>query len=818
MTQELTDLEETENQLLDDKSHYQDSSWVDSFLKSVEIVVLLACVGFMVWQVRPDLVFSDSTLTGGDYGGHFEVPWFFSHYMLRHFQIRGFSPDWYDGYPFLVFYFPLPAVIVGLLGLVINYSVAFKLIIAASLVMLPISAYYFGKLTNLTRPIPAFLAVGVISYLYNYSYTIDGGNIFSTMAGEYSFEIALDLGLLYLGLCYAGLKSGKYLKSCVILLMLVIGCHVVVGLYIIGATVLIYVLSIRRNLKVNIKNFLRLFTIGLLGVGLLGFWWVPFYGFKGYMSNMGYYKITQYMLNLFPGSIQWAIYSAFAGCVVAFILTKRYFTAALACFFTGVAMSVAVFLGYSNIVEMIPLFAVFIFSWLLVTFQFQWVLFSVVAGVSGLLFVLGPNESLVYNGRYLPFWFLAIFFIASIGLGNCCILAESLIKRLVKSLKAKNLLTAVTGVGFRYGYMGLTLVITAASVVNFPWIFSNLSKKVGSNPAEGWIVYNFSGYQAKPDYKEFMALMSAMNYVGKKYGCGRAFWEYASNLDGLGTTMALMLLPYYTHECIDSEEGLFFESSATTPFHFLNQAELSAHPDYAMSSLPYGMANVFLGVNHLQLLGVRYFMTFSPSIQQMASIDPNLKLIYSTGPWYLDRELVTWKIYLVKHSSYVSALRYEPNVLTKLEKPSAYNLTPWTTSMLSWYSNPSDFPIELVASGLNGWPHIEKPTEEKKVSIAQNKITDIKVSTESISFNSEKTGLPVLVKVSYFPNWHATGALGPYRASPNLMVVVPTSHHVVIYWGPTLYDDIGKVISGFALIGLILLFLKKPKKIYSYLT
>ena len=37
----------------------------------------------------------------------------------------------------------------------------------------------------------------------------------------------------------------------------------------------------------------------------------------------------------------------------------------------------------------------------------------------------------------------------------------------------------------------------------------------------------------------------------KKLPCGRAHWEYESNLDRYGTPMALMLLPYWTNGCID---------------------------------------------------------------------------------------------------------------------------------------------------------------------------------------------------------------------------------------------------------------------------
>jgi hypothetical protein len=793
-------------------------NWPDSFLKSVDIIVLLASVGFMIWLVRPDLVFSSSTLTGGDYGGHFEVPWFWAHYMLPNFQIRGFSPDWYDGYPFLVFYFPIPALVVGTLGLIINYSVAFKLLIALSLVALPLCLYFFGTMTKLPSPIPSMLSIGAISYLFNYSYTIDGGNIFSTMAGEYSFEIALDLTLIYLGLVYKGINSGKFFKTRVVLLALILGCHVVVGFYAIGATVALYLLTLRRYFFIDLRNLVRLLCMGLIGVGLLGFWWLPFYAFKGYMTDMGYSKIRFYMINLFPHTVNWAIYCAFAGLIACFVLKKSFLQASVWCLVTGVAACIAVALSYSNVVVVIVLFSVFLGSILLINYQWQWMLFSLIAVVSAALFVGGPNESLVYNGRYLPFWFLAVFTMASLGLGNFTVLLHNAISAVFGYKIWASYIKATVGALMRYGYMAIVLVITAASVVNLPWIFSNLSKEVGSNSAEGWIIYNFSGYQGKTDYKEFKSIMSMMNDVGKKYGCGRAMWEYSPELSYLGTTMALMLLPYYTNECIDSEEGLFFESSATTPFHFLNQAELSSAPDYAMNSLPYGPLDVFLGVKHLELLGVKYFLADSPAVQKMADLDPNLRLIDHTGPWYLGNELVTWKVYEVKNSSYVVGLKYDPNVLVKMHKPLAYNLSPWTSTVLGWYGNSRDFATELVASGLKNWPHIKSPLNLKKVPVAPAKISNVKVSTEMISFNTDKLNVPVLIKVSYFPNWHVKGALGPFRAAPNLVVVVPTSHKVTLYWGPTIYDDLGKVISGLSLIVLIMLAFKKPARVYKLLT
>ena len=63
----------------------------------------------------------------------------------------------------------------------------------------------------------------------------------------------------------------------------------------------------------------------------------------------------------------------------------------------------------------------------------------------------------------------------------------------------------------------------------------------------------------------------------------------------------------------------------------------------------------------------------------------------------------------------------------------------------------------------------------------------------------------MVVTVSYFPNWQVSGAEGVYRISPNLMVVVPTSHHVSMWYGYTPVDYEGWGLSLLALVGLFFL-------------
>jgi hypothetical protein len=74
------------------------------------------------------------------------------------------------------------------------------------------------------------------------------------------------------------------------------------------------------------------------------------------------------------------------------------------------------------------------------------------------------------------------------------------------------------------------------------------------------------------------------------------------------------------------------------------------------------------------------------------------------------------------------------------------------------------------------------------VRLPQVKVSDVAIGRESVSFSVDRTGVPVLVRVSYFPNWRVDGALGPWRAAPNMMVVVPTERDVRLEFGPSIRD------------------------------
>ena len=55
-----------------------------------------------------DLVFDQTTPTGGDMGAHVWAPAYLRDHLLPHFQLSGWSMDWYGGLPIYRFYMVVP--------------------------------------------------------------------------------------------------------------------------------------------------------------------------------------------------------------------------------------------------------------------------------------------------------------------------------------------------------------------------------------------------------------------------------------------------------------------------------------------------------------------------------------------------------------------------------------------------------------------------------------------------------------------------------------------------------------------------------------
>jgi hypothetical protein len=312
-----------------------------------------------------------------------------------------------------------------------------------------------------------------------------------------------------------------------------------------------------------------------------------------------------------------------------------------------------------------------------------------------------------------------------------------------------------------------------------------------------WIRWNYSGYEAKPAYAEFREVITTMDSLPP----GRALWEPSSGIDKYGTTLALELLPHFTNGRIGSMEGLYFESAASTPYHFMIVSALAKSPSNPVRGLHYRtLADFDLGVAQMRVMGVRYYMAQSDEAKALADARPDqLKLVAQTGSPSVAPQVARWKIYEVLNSPLVEPLRNEPVVIQGLSHKH------WLAPAADWFDDEQALDRPLVDGGPKEWVRAgekEARFEPKKPVSTAVTVSNIETGDDTVSFDVSEPGVPVLVKTSYFPNWQVKGAKGPWRASPNLMVVVPTGTHVELHYGRTGVDWAGIVLTAFGLVAL----------------
>jgi hypothetical protein len=708
-------------------------------------LIVLLTTAFVVWQLHPTtLLFTNNMDVGGDNAAHVAAPYYLIHYLLPHFQLSGWDPDWFDGFPLYVFYFPLPALLVALLNVAMPYAVAFKLVTVAGTVLLPLAAYLFGVLAGFRRPIPALMSAAMLPFLFNTSYTIDGGNIASTMAGEFSFSLSVAFGLVFLGVVAKGFETGKYRGWAAVLYAACLLCHVVPGLFFAFAALLMLVA------KGDWRRIYYLAPAGIAGALLAGFFLVPFAAYLRYTSSMGYTRVGGVFQQLFPPGYIWADYWVAGLAVVGlmFAVHMRFFAQPR-------RDTYAIAIGGMII-------------------------------AAGLAFAFLPSGQ-VYNARWIPFWFLSIALLAGYG-------AAELIRLLGKLLEFDRWSDSAGAI--IAGVASIALVAVPLNALTFAGLKANRT-----NFVPDWISWNYTGYQGKPGWNQYRGIVQLLKNQAAKHGCGRVEYEYTgttSLTDQFGSSMAFMSLPMWTNGCIDTTEGLYFESSTTTPFHFLDASQLSASPSQPVVGIPYPSYDVFDGIRHDQLMGVRYFLAGTSETEIYASRDPNLQYLGSTpgtrtagsiGGHKIKQPANVWKLYLIKNSSLVTPLTHLPEV------ESGMSGQQWLNLGIQWYQSEQYWPVPIALGGPGWWPRAARGTlvtPRNGITVAQpTTVSHIVSSNQSISFDVSSTGEPVEVKIPYFPNWQVSGAEGPWAISPNLMVVVPTSKHVVLTYGVSRADIVG---------------------------
>ena len=681
--------------------------------------------GQSLWRL-PYLLIAN-TPTGGDMGAHVLLPKVLLENVLPSGRIMGWSMDWYAGFPVLYFYFPLPALATVGLDMVLPYGVAFKLSTIAGLVAPPTCSYLFVRFLGFTRIVAVVAGVAGSLFVFMESYSIFGANIKSTLAGEFAFSWSFALSLVYIGLSVRNYRRGtRFDPWAGIVLAFTALAHIITTIVAVVAVLPLVLAPLVSLVGSRDRERFARSRDGALGVGAS---WIVGFALSAFWSLALGVRVLEGMTT----DMGWSPVRTVVG-------------------------------NYQNPGspipgELVPVLAVAVIGILWTLLRRDRILIALwltLFPLAGYFLIAHFEFTILYNARLLPYWFYGVHVFAGLAIG-----------------------LGVVAIGRRFAdRRRATLIATSTAVVLLVG-----SAALSMHDLPGWVKWNFEGYEGKQTWGEYENLLKTVDALPD----GRVMWEVNSEQNAYGTPMALMLLPFWT-DSHPSMEGVFFESSLTTPFHFLNASEVSHRPSNPVRGLSYRSMDFARAEKHLPVYDIEYYISFTPEARDAATAH-GFEVLAEPSPW---------TVFAAPEAERIEVATFEPVVWAGEGE--------FVDAALEWYDDVENLDKWLVEDGPDEWRRVTE-VGQRLVEPRPYPTTGTAVVTgfgdHSVSFATDAVGVPHLVKVSYFPNWQVEGAEGVYRVAPSLMLVIPTDSEVSLQFGITWVEVVGAALTVTAVLGLV---------------
>jgi len=564
-------------------------------LLDVFIVFASACLIASVLGIG--FLTSGNLPTGGDSASHLLYVWTYARDLLPSGHITAWLPEVFGGFAFLSYYFPLSFISIAALAQVLPFAPAMKIGMFAGAMLLP-GAVWLGSvyLLRLARAVAIWGVLASLAFLLHEQNSIWGGNLLSTLAGEFAYSYGMLFSVLTLMAWQRSITSGRHWWLAA-LLEAATGFSHGFALLLTGFATAAFLLD-RRNAWRN----LRLLALGhgLAFFLLAGWLWPMLQMHRLTIPNDALFEVSRWQ-ELLPQPLQPVLAAGVAATLLLFILHLTLDRRRLApdlpdCFKIDASLRHAAFMAAA----------------------------ALLAGVG---FLAGGRIG-VANIRFFPLvWLLG-------GLA-CAWVWGALLVRLSAALPPP-------------ARWGLRLMSVAAGLALAGWT----SLQVTAAP--DWGLWNHSGLQAKPQWQRLSQLFPALS---GRLDSPRLTFEHDPANNDIGSTRTLEALPMFLGGR-PVLEGLYMESAPVGPAIYQLQSEVSTHPSSPLARFPSGSLDLDRAAEHMNFLWanqvlIRHDDTFkafaaSPLFTEVASAAPfhvfQLKAFDSQWVDLLDptRQQLTW--------------------------------------------------------------------------------------------------------------------------------------------------------------------------------
>ncbi len=319
-----------------------------------------------------------------------------------------------------------------------------------------------------------------------------------------------------------------------------------------------------------------------------------------------------------------------------------------------------------------------------------------------------------------------------------------------------------------------------------------------------WIKSNYAGFENKRLWGPFSQVNAYLKGTPQD---PRVAYEHSMLHEGAGTVRAFENIPLFSGR--STLEGVYIQASLPVPFIFYIQSEISQKASMPIPDYCYSRFDLIRGSEHLRLFNVRDIVAVEPETKKALKRSPYYQSRFRAGPYEV-YELLT------NPNRYVEPVRNIPMLITK---------GGWRRVFYKWFRL-GDLTIPIV--------YKENPQEKDRdrfhpmESFDETKLPKTPIETtvplketireEEILIDGAEIGKPLLIKISFHPNWQVEGAKEIYLVSPGFMLIYPDAPQIRLYYGKTWPDYVGAASTCLIIFILLVFRFCRLQNLRKYLT
>ncbi len=746
-------------------------AWVAEILFTLIAFFLIASVlgiGFLSSRNWP---------TGGDAASHLLYVWLYADGLLQSGHVMPWVPEVFAGFPFLSYYFPLPFITMAFLSKLIGIAPAFKWGGFLAAMLLPGAVLVgsrrwlqFGWMPSL------FAAIGALSFVFHEQNSIWGGNLLSTLAGEFSYSY----GMLFLVLSMMAWSRAVFTgKGWILAGILEAACGFSHGfpLLVVGFSTVFLLYeggTFKRSLAMLVYGHVLAFCL------LAGWLWPMIEMHSLTVPNDGSFPVTDWR-DMLPATLWVPLAAGIAGLLLCLVPSvrcswgrrqmqaARYFSSAAA--LAAVAFIAGSQLGLADIrfFPMTWLLGVIVCGWLFgqALSSFKW-------PVPSTTLLEQPGSARISKQKSKR----------ARKQNELAVAASRMVSSGATEVPSYAHATAVTKPVLSYVRI---LLVVAACFGQLAWLSEHVNK------APDWGLWNHSGLDAKPQWHNLSKLFPAL--TGDLWS-PRLVFEHDPDNNDIGSTRSMEALPMFlNHRPVT--EGLYMESAIMGPAIYQLQSEISARPSSPLARFPSGSLDPVMAAKHMNFFHADTVLLRS----EMAK-----EAIQKSGLFDKVAESFPFAVYKLK--------KFDSHLAQVLTRPvRLFPKKDWMQASFLWFRNAASFdryqPVYETDPG----------TPTPLIAGDSMGVREVKLSRHELVFETEAIGRPHLIKIAYHPRWQLASKGKISIAAPGFMLVTPEEKEIRLVYGHTFIGKLGIAVTCaaflFLLFSLCSLFWSRRREAFS---